>query len=224
MTSQEKHFSSVRWASGFIKEDTVVFRRIVVSYLDRCGTKEVRFTNNYPGKDEAEGFMHRHKAMLTQRSAKNISHLLNGSDRWRSVFFIISSRSFAEFLFAMSEIKTNLNLLSKVWTSFVVRGNAAREQASTHVNYKKEKIWTTWTENGPSATRSHRTKSGLFDGQTFENEVASVILRILKRQKRSQAIIGDNQSSYINIHFLRHCNHKTWNFYSFYQFSNNFNL
>ena len=42
--------------------------------LDHCRKNEVRFKNNYPGKDWAEGFMKRHKAVLTQRTVKNISH------------------------------------------------------------------------------------------------------------------------------------------------------
>lgn len=99
MKSQEKHSNPVGRATVFTHEeelqfvaytvavsnygfpgDTVDLRLVAKAYLDRCAKKELRFKNNYPGKDWAEGFMTRHKAVLTQRAAKNISHARAATD------------------------------------------------------------------------------------------------------------------------------------------------
>ena len=87
----------------------------------------------------------------------------------------------------------------------MVCGNAAGYVAPPYINYKSEKIWSTWMQNGPSGARYNRTKSGRFDGNTFEDWFSSLLLPILKRQDGCKAIIGDNLSSHINIEVLRLC-------------------
>ena len=47
-------------------------RMFVKSYLDHKGRKVAKFANNCPGKDWADGFMTRHKAVLSVRFAQNI--------------------------------------------------------------------------------------------------------------------------------------------------------
>lgn len=49
----------------------------------------------------------------------------------------------------------------------MVCGSAAGELAPIYVNYKAEKMWSTWTENGPPGARYNRTKSGWFDHKIF---------------------------------------------------------
>lgn len=89
LKSQEKHFNAVERAPVFINKeeqlllghivavanygfpvDVFELRCIVKSYLDHCGRKQLRFKNNLPGNDWAEGFMNRYKAVLTLRTAK----------------------------------------------------------------------------------------------------------------------------------------------------------
>lgn len=55
-------------------------RCVVKSYLDRIGKIEIRFNNNLTGSDWAESFMKRLKAILTQRTAKNISYARAATD------------------------------------------------------------------------------------------------------------------------------------------------
>ncbi|XP_046689058.1 MFS-type transporter clz9-like [Homalodisca vitripennis] len=87
----------------------------------------------------------------------------------------------------------------------MVCGNAAGVLAPPYVNYKAEKIWSTWTENGPPDTRYNRTKSGWFDSNSFEDWFVSLMLPILKKQEGPKVIIGDNLSSHINIEVIKQC-------------------
>ena len=64
---------------------------------------------------------------------------------------------------------------SKACTSIMVCGNTAGEVAPPYVNYKAEKIWSTWTKNSPRGTWYNRTKSGWFDGHTFEDWFTSLM-------------------------------------------------
>lgn len=94
---------------------------------------------------------------------------------------------------------------SKACTSIMVCGNAAGDLVPLYVNYKAEKLWTTWTENGPDGARYNRTKSGWFDHQVFEDWIISLMLPILKRQEGTKVVIGDNLSSHISLEVLRLC-------------------
>lgn len=100
MKSQEKQTMSVGRATVFSAEDEEQFvahivavsiyygypvntsdlRCVVKSYLDRIEKNEFRFNNNLPGSDWAESFMKRQKAILTQRTAKNISYARAATD------------------------------------------------------------------------------------------------------------------------------------------------
>lgn len=120
--------------------------------------------------DWVEGFLQQYKQLLTQRYAKNISQ---------------TRAATAGFLLLISEIMTKLilstSLVSEVplfrhhyperfrnssrRVSFC--GNVAEVAPSSHVHYTAEKIWTMC--NGTFGSRHNRTKSDLFDGQTFED-------------------------------------------------------
>lgn len=128
--------------------------------------------------------MYRHKAVLTQRTAKNISYSRTKTDEE------VVSNFFNKLQKEMSGIpKQNIwnydetNLVndpgagkiitkrgtkcperiknsSKACTSIMECGNAAGAVALPYVNYKAEKIWSTWTENGLCGSRHNRIKSG----------------------------------------------------------------
>lgn len=87
----------------------------------------------------------------------------------------------------------------------MVCGNAEGELAPLYVNYKAEKMWSTWTENDPQGARYNRTKAGWFDHNVFEDWFLSLMLPILKKQEGVKVIIGDNLSSHISLEVLRHC-------------------
>ena len=209
--------------------DTFDLRCIVKSYLDRCGKKEMRFKNNNPRRDWAEGFMKRHEDVLTQRTVKNISHsravkneevVNNFSDNLEQELSGIPPTHIYKYdetnlvddpgagkiiTKRGTKYPERIQNSSKACTSIMVCGNAVGDVVPPYINYKAEKIWSTWTENGPSGARYNRTKSGWFDGITFEDWFTSLLLPILKRQEGPKAIIGDNLSSHINMEVLRLC-------------------
>lgn len=248
LKSQEKHTMSVDRATVFSAEDEEQFvahivavsnygfpvntfdlRCVVKSYLDRIGKNETRFNNNLPGSDWAESFMKRHKAIHTQRTAKNISYARAATDEEvvNSFFYNLDKELNGipkETIWNYDE--TNLvddpgsgkiitkqgtkyperfqNSL-KACTSLMICGNAAGEVAPPYVNYKAEKIWSTWTENGPPNTRNNRTKSGWFDSNSFEDLFITLMLPILMKQEGQKAIIGDNLGSHLNIEVIKQC-------------------
>ncbi|XP_068084395.1 uncharacterized protein [Anabrus simplex] len=84
-------------------------------------------------------------------------------------------------------------------------GNAAGEILPPYVNYKAEKMWDTWTEGGPTGARYNRTKSGWFDGTTFEDWFNTLLLPELKKKDGRKVIIGDNLSSHISPRVIETC-------------------
>lgn len=176
-------------------------RCIVKAYLDRTGRKVKCFKNNLPGTEWVRFFLTRHKN-LTQRIAKNITHSRAANDEG------ILTKFFDHLEDELKDVpSTNIwnydetNLVddpgsirvitkrgtkyperirnsSKACTSIMVCGSAAGQLAPIYVNYKAEKIWTTWTENGPHEARYNRTKSGWFDSQSFEDWFISLMLPI----------------------------------------------
>lgn len=204
-------------------------RCIAKSYLDRTGRKVPAFRNNFPGRDWAESFMQRHKDFISQRTAKNITYSRASTDETIiNDFFSNLEKEIAgvppEQIWNYDE--TNLvddpgnkkvitrrgckypeqiRNSSKACTSLMFCGNAAGNLAPLYINYKAEKIWSTWTENGPNESRYNRTKSGWFDHQVFEDWFLSLMLPILKKQKGVKVLIGDNLSSHINLEVLRQC-------------------
>lgn len=248
LKSQEKHTKSVGRATVFSMEEeeqmvahvvavsnygfpvnTFDLRSVVKSFLDRIGRNETRFKNNLPGNDWADSFMKRHKAILTQRIAKNISYCRAATDEQVvNNFFdnlekelngipkeniwnydetnLVDDPGAAKIITKRgTKYPERIQNSSKACTSIMVCGNAAGVVAPPYVNYKAEKIWSTWTENGPVGTRYNRTRSGWFDSNSFEDWFVSLMLPILKKQEGPKAIIGDNLSTHINIEVIKQC-------------------
>lgn len=204
-------------------------RCIVKSYLDRCGRKVACFRNNFPGPDWAKSFMKRHDQILTQRIAKNISHSRAATDEaivndffdhlekeiegipscniWNydETNLVDDPGSKKVLTKRGTKYPETIRNASKACTSIMFCGNAEGQLAPLYVNYKSEKLWSTWTENGPTGARYNRTKSGWFDHQSFEDWFTSLLLPILKKQTGTKVIIGDNLSSHINLEVLNLC-------------------
>lgn len=208
---------------------TFELRCVVKSYLDRMGRNIRCFKNNIPGPDWANSFMRRHQTTLSQRTSKNISYSRAANDEEViNLFFsnlekelngvppdnvwnydetnlvddpgsqkVITRRG--------TKYPEQIRNASKACTSIMICGNAAGLLAPIYVNYKAEKLWSTWTENGPEGARYNRTKSGWFDHQVFEDWFVSLMLPILKKQEGVKVIIGDNLSSHINLEVIRLC-------------------
>ena len=153
---------------------TFDLRCAIKAYLDRTGRRVKQFENgNFPGADWARAFMKRHKAEISQRTSKNITYARASTNaEVIDMFFghlekelegvppqniwnydetnlmddpgskkVITRRG--------AKYPEQIQNSSKVNTSIMVCGNAAGELLLIYVNYKAEKLWTTWTENGP---------------------------------------------------------------------------
>ena len=186
---------------------TFDLRCIVKAYLDKSGRNVPQFRNdNFPGKEWAQSFMKRHKQILSQRMSKNISYARASNDQEVvEIFFSHLEKELEGILPQNVWNYDETNLMddpgnkkvitrrgakypeqirnsSKACTSLMFCGNSAGQLCPVYVNYKSEKLWSTWTENGPEGARYNRTKSGWFDHQVFEDWFVSLMLPILKKQ------------------------------------------
>lgn len=200
----------------------------VKAYLDRQGRKVTCFRNNYPGPDWVNLFLKR-RPELSQRFSQNISHARAGTDEAMINEYFDNLKIELEGvppgnIFNYDE--TNLvddpgrskvitrkgtkypekiRNSSKACTSLMICGNAEGELAPVYVNYKAQKLWSTWTEDGPLHARYNRTSSGWFDFQVFEDWFINLMLPILKRKEGRKILIGDNLSSHLNVEVIRQC-------------------
>lgn len=94
---------------------------------------------------------------------------------------------------------------SKSATSIMFAGTATGELLPSYVVYKSEQLWDNWTLRGPKGTCYGRSKSGWFDGVTFEDWFRETALPYLRRLEGPKALIGDNLSSHFAPEVLRLC-------------------
>lgn len=71
--------------------------------------------------------------------------------------------------------------------------------------YKATHLYPTWVEGGVEGAFYNRTKSGWFDGPTFEDWFDKIALPYLKNLQGPKVIIGDNFSSHVSLHVLEEC-------------------
>ncbi|XP_050300148.1 uncharacterized protein LOC126738753 [Anthonomus grandis grandis] len=205
-------------------------RCIIKMYLDSTGRNESRFQNNFPEKRWMEGFLLRRKGDLSKRLCSNIKRCRAAVDDQ------ITNKYFDHLEAEVQGVpptaifnydETNLvddpgkkTVLSKrdckypeqiknstkAAVSIMMCGNAAGELCPPYVNYKAEKMWDTWTEGGPAGTRYNRSKSGWFDGSSFEDWFMSILLPKIKRSRFEKSVmIGDNLSSHISPKAIKLC-------------------
>ncbi|VEN60718.1 unnamed protein product [Callosobruchus maculatus] len=203
-------------------------RCIVKCYLQQCGRKINCFKQNLPGNDWVKSFLARHP-ILTQRFAQNISHARAATDEETiNKFFdhlekeldgippgniwnydetnLVDDPGLKKVITRRgTKYPEKIRNASKACTSLMLCGNAMGDLVPVYVNYRSQKLWSTWTENGPPNARYNRTKSGWFDYQVFEDWFLHLLLPILKRQDGPKAIIGDNLSSHLNIKVIQEC-------------------
>lgn len=58
----------------------------------------------------------------------------------------------------------------------MICGNAKGDVAPAYVNYKAQKLWSTWTENASPNARYNCTNSGWFDFQIFEDWFTNLMI------------------------------------------------
>jgi len=101
---------------------------------------------------------------------------------------------------------------SKSSTSLMLAGTAAGELLPVYVVYKSEKLWDTWTENGPIGARYNRSKSGWFDNACFEDWFKVVALLFCKQKSGRCVVIGDNLNSHFSPEVIKLCDENNISF------------
>ena len=202
-------------------------KHIVQSYLNKIGVTEPRFKDNKPNNDFVFHFKHRHPE-LTERFAGNIKRSRAAvSHAVINDFFDNLEKELEGF--SADDIynydETNLSddpgrkkcLMkrgtkyperimnhSKASTSIMFCGNAAGEMLPVYVVYKAENIYNGWMVGGPEKARYSCSKSGWFDGNTFEDWFKTIFLPVARRKEKT-ALIGDNLSSHFSDEVLDLC-------------------
>lgn len=88
----------------------------------------------------------------------------------------------------------------------MLSGTADGQSLPIYVVYKSEHLWDQWLEGGPEDCRYNRSKSGWFDGVTFEDWFLSVIVPYAKTKAPEKVVvIGDNLSSHFSQQILESC-------------------
>ncbi|XP_049832894.1 uncharacterized protein LOC126273384 [Schistocerca gregaria] len=204
------------------------FRMAVKSYLSKKGDNIPLFKNNLPVYEWTKYFLKCHNE-LSVRMSSNIkkvivqisetdlnSYMDNLSDAvkevplsriWNYDDTKLCDDSGSKKVICKQGAKyvENICNFSKSSTSIIFCGNAEGRYLPAYVVYEADHSWSTWTENGPQHTRYNRTKSGWFDGVTFEDWFLSHFLPAVKHEELPVVIIGDNPSSHISQQLLRVC-------------------
>ncbi|XP_030750907.1 uncharacterized protein LOC115878524 [Sitophilus oryzae] len=204
-------------------------RVIVKRYLDRLGRTIIKFPNNLPGKDWCLNFLSRHKNRLSQRACQNIkgvraqnteqqfleyfenlTNSLNGIPKENILNYDetnLSDDPGSKKCIFRRGIKYPERLMNStkscISVMFAITGGG--EVLPPYVVYKAERLYDQWTIGGPKKARYNRSKSGWFDGFTFQDWFYTMVLPWSKSKKGSKAIIGDNLSSHLDHNIIVEC-------------------
>ena len=208
--------------------DRIELRLIVKSYLDSKGRKEVRFKNDFPNVDWVSGFLKRH-SRITARVCQNVKSVRSKVDENTINNFFDQIERTLDGVPAANNVnydETNLTddpgkttvltrkgakradrILdtSKQSTSIMMTVTANGKLLPPYVVYKATHLHDTWCQGGPDGCRYNRTKSGWFDGDTFEDWFEKVPFRYLSKQQGKKVVIGDNLASHLSVKVIEMC-------------------
>lgn len=228
---EERVLVDVLLAAGEFGSPLTAFdlRLLVKRYFDRKGTIISKFPNNLPGHDWVLNFMDRHKDKLSQRSCQNIKTCrAEKTEEEMQNYFENLERSLRDVppTNILNFDETNLSddpgskkcifrrrmkypervmNTSKACISIMFAITEAGDVLPPYTVYKAERLYDQWTIGGPKNARYNRSKSGWFDGFTFEDWFSSIVIPWAKRLSGPKVIIGDNLSSHLNIEIIIEC-------------------
>ena len=209
--------------------DGVDIMVLVKAYLDKQGKTVERFKNNMPGTDWLYSYLKRHSKTLRMRLYQNITRKRAGVSKRTIEAYFGNLRETLENIPPESIInydETNLSddpgrkkeavkrgckyperimNSSKTSTSLMFAGTASGELLPPYVVYKAERLWDTWTENGPKGARYNRSRSGWFDNAYFQDWFQQVALPFCRRKTGRCVLIGDNLSSHFSPEITKVC-------------------
>ena len=209
--------------------DTLELRLFVKSYLESREMTVKSFKNNLPGIDWAKSFLIRHQARLSERLVPNIKraraevsrHVVNEYfDRLEVTLDNIPPGNIVNYdetslsdnpgekkSIVRRGCKHPERVQNATKSSFSVMfaGSAEGEILPVYVVYKAEHMWSTWLLNGPPKARYNRTKSGWFDGKTFEDWFFKIAMPFFRNKEGPKALIGDNLQSHLSKDIVTAC-------------------
>ena len=92
---------------------------------------------------------------------------------------------------------------TKASISMMFCGSANGCMLPAYVVYKTEHIWSIWTEGEPIGVRYSRSKSGWFDGPTFEDWFNTIFLSHVRNIPGKKVLLGDNLSTHFSPNVLK---------------------
>lgn len=213
------------WGFPLTRSD---IRHIVKGYLDRKGIRIAKFRDNMPGEEWFYRFLSRNNR-VTERLAQNIKRVRANVTRESIVEYFSNLRETLEGVpdtnivnydeTNMSDDPGRVKVLcrkgskraerimdsSKTSISIMMAISASGQLLPPYTVYKATHLYPTWVEGGVEGAFYNRTKSGWFDGPTFEDWFDKIALPYLKKLQGPKIIIGDNLSSHISLHVLEEC-------------------
>lgn len=229
-TDEEKLVNGIttlsEWCFPLTRSD---IRVLVKNFLDRKGVKVAKFKDNYPGIEWFYKFVKRHKNILTERLAQNIKRVRAGITKEAITDYFENLRGIIENVPACNIVNYDESNLtddpgrskvlcrrgskrverimdsSKSSISIMMAISASGALLPPYVVYKSVHLYPTWVEGGPIGTVYNRTKSGWFDGPTFDDWFDRILLPHFKTLRGKKVLIGDNLASHISLHVLQSC-------------------
>ncbi|KAJ8926170.1 hypothetical protein NQ314_021484 [Rhamnusium bicolor] len=204
----------------------VELQMVIKLYLDNKGSQHPRFKYNLSDKQWTENFVKRHKHLLTKRHCQNIKRKrAEKTDEEIEAYFENLKKTFEniqpefilnydetnlsddleseKYIFARGTKYTEMNInFTKSAISIMFAATAAGILMPLYVVYKSDRIYDQGVIGGPPGIIYNRTKSGWFDGPTFQDWFNKVIIPWASEPK---IIIGDNLLSHLNVEVIRAC-------------------
>lgn len=201
---------------------------VVKMYLEKSGRIVRKFKNNTPGNDWVKQFLKRHPT-LSVRFATNIKkiraalskeilqeYIENLSPQIRDIppthIFNYDETNLTDdpgqkrvIVRRGCKYPEKICNASKSSTSIMFCGSASGELMPPYVVYKSQKLWDTWTENGPKGCHYSNSPSGWFDHQLFSDWLKNLMIPKLKKMEGKKMLIGDNLASHLSVETLRLC-------------------
>ncbi|KAJ8932166.1 hypothetical protein NQ314_014878 [Rhamnusium bicolor] len=202
---------------------------VIKSYLDNKGSQHPKFKYNLPGKQWTENFVKRNKHLLTKRHCQNIKRKrAEKTDEEIEAYFENLKKTIEniqpEFILNYDERnlsddpgskkcifargtkypEMDINFIKSA-ISIMFAVTAVGTLMPLYVVYKSDRIYDQWVIGGPPGTIYNRTKSGWFDGPTFQDWFSKVIIPWARSSPEPKIIIGDNLLSHLNVEVIRAC-------------------
>jgi len=181
-----------------------------------------------PGRNWVESFLTRHKDILAVRMCQNIKRSRAGVTRSTITYFDNLSNSLDGVPPSniLNYDETNLTddpgrrkIITKRGTKYPERvmnssktsnsvmfaGTADGVLLPPFTVYKAKTISDSWRIGGPKVSKYASSKSGWFDGYSFDDWIKSIAIPYLKKLSGRKILIGDNLSSHISMESIKAC-------------------